>query len=370
MSKYVLQRPEEEKEEEQKVIAREAVKVAEEQVKVVEGTGDIADNPAIANKIIDRSDMSTMQKKQAREETSNPEKLARSVEAGSSGQGSVKNSFMESLAFFMPQAIGAGLGALFEGSQGAVAGAEMAGKMAKEKRDYDLQVQNRQMTPYQQEQTRLREEQLKLDKQAEKRRMSGLDLARDRFGFSKEEAAQLSEKQTEAIGAFSKTLDSIDRIRALKKDVVTGPISARIQALGELVDAAPKKFTQLKSEVKSMGNQYIKAITGAQMSEAEADRLMAVVPVDTDADEVFVTKLATFEKIVERNRDAVLNAIRTGQPLRRSTVDAMLEAVDKYESAVTSKPKKKSPYGDEVTKNGKKYKWNATKGKYQLKGNK
>lgn len=348
MSKYVLRRPEEEKEEENKVLAREAAKAVEEQVKVVEGTGTILDREREANyltdKAVQRGDISTIQGKQIKESISNPEKLQRDIEdTVDNDKPSVKNSFLESLAFFMPQAIGAGIGALFEGSAGALEGADIAGKMAKEKRDYDLQVENRQMTPYQQEQTRLRQEQLNLDKQAEKRRMSGLDLARDRFGFSKEEAAQLSEKQTDAIGSFSKTLDSIDRIRALKKDVITGPVSARVQALAELVDAAPKKFTQLKSEVKSMGNQYIKAITGAQMSEAEADRLLAVVPQENDADDVFVTKLATFETIVERNRDAVLNAIRTGQPLRRSTVNAMLEAVDKYESAATSKKQVKKP---------------------------
>jgi len=353
-------------EEEKQGLVSKAVSESEEvkeATQIVEGTGQIADNPKAANEIIDRSDMSTIQKTQAKEVTANPERLARSVKAGNEGTGSLSDSFMESLAFFMPQALGAGIGALFEGSQGALAGADIAGKMAKEKRDFDIQMQNQQMTPYQQEQTRLREEQLKLDKRAEGRRDKQLGLNFEKLELTKQDKAQLSDRQAESISGLDNALKSLDSIKALKPGVTTGPVSGRIQALGELVGAAPKAYTQLKTEAISMANQYIKAITGAQMSEAEAQRIQAVIPKVEDTDNVFVTKMEVFEKIIQRNKDAILQSIKSGQPLRKDVVNAMIKQIqplEKFKSAATS------PYGDVVTRKGKQYKWNASKQKYQL----
>lgn len=336
----VLPRSNKDEEDEKRELVKAALAVAEEPARIVDGIGNISDQQKEANELIDKSGMSKIQRDQAKESVRNPEKLARDVgDTIDNPKTSIKNSFLESLAFFMPQAIGAGIGAIFEGGQGALAGAEIAGGLAKEKREYDLQVQNRQMTPYQQEQTRLREEQLKLDKEAETRRNKQLGLNFKKFDLTKQEKGQLSEKQTSDLAGLDNALASLDSIKALKPGVTTGPISGRIQAFGELFGAAPKAYTQLKTEAVSMANNYIKAITGAQMSEPEAKRIMSVIPTVNDTDEVFVTKMEVFEKIILRNKEAILKSIKSGQKLRGDIVEAMMkeiEPLEKFKSAVTA----------------------------------
>jgi len=146
MSNYVLRPGLKEEEEKKKVLAREAANLPDvkESNQVVDGFGKINDHKEVAVKFTDeaakRGDISTIQGKQIKENINNPEKMQRSIENTiGNNKPSLTDSFMESLAFFMPQAIGAGIGALFEGSAGALEGASIAGSLAKEKRDYDLQ---------------------------------------------------------------------------------------------------------------------------------------------------------------------------------------------------------------------------------------
>jgi polyhydroxyalkanoate synthesis regulator phasin len=146
MSNYVLRPGLKEEEEKKKVLAREAANLpdVQEANRIVEGAGDISDHREVAVKITDeaakRGDISTIQGKQIKENINNPEKMQRSIENTiGNKKASLTDSFMESLAFFMPQALGAGIGALFEGSAGALEGASIAGDLAKQKRDYDLQ---------------------------------------------------------------------------------------------------------------------------------------------------------------------------------------------------------------------------------------
>lgn len=142
-----------EEKEKNKTLAREAANLPEVQEanKVVEGAGDISDHKGVAigvtDKAIERGNISTIQGKQIKENINNPEKMQRSIENTiGNKKASLTDSFMESLAFFMPQALGAGIGALFEGSAGALEGASIAGSLAKEKRDYDLQRERLEQT--------------------------------------------------------------------------------------------------------------------------------------------------------------------------------------------------------------------------------
>lgn len=153
MSNYVLRPGLKEEEEKKKVLAREAANLPDvkESNQIVDGFGKINDHRKVAvgvtNEAVKRGDISTIQGKQIKENINNPEKMQRSIENTiGNNKPSLTDSFMESLAFFMPQALGAGIGALFEGSAGALEGASIAGSLAKEARDYDLQRERLKQT--------------------------------------------------------------------------------------------------------------------------------------------------------------------------------------------------------------------------------
>ena len=92
---------------------------------------------------------------------------------------------------------------------------------------------------------------------------------------------------------------------------------------------APVEFQKVQSLTSSLLSNYTKSISGAQVSEAEAQRLAALIPQPTDTDQMFNTKLKAFQRIVQAGGANFVNAIKTGQPLKREQVDQILGALPK-----------------------------------------
>tara|TARA_R110000803_G_scaffold54133_2_gene110797 strand:+ start:12 stop:1643 length:1632 start_codon:yes stop_codon:yes gene_type:complete len=116
---------------------------AENQSKMI-GAQMLSTDPnlqAIGGEAIDADpNMQQHEKEEGKKDLENPERFIGAVAAGSDPEKkpSVKNQFMEGLAFFAPNLIGMGIGALIEGSEGAVAGAEQGGKLGQGFRDFQL----------------------------------------------------------------------------------------------------------------------------------------------------------------------------------------------------------------------------------------
>lgn len=87
-------------------------------------------------------------------------------------------------------------------------------------------------------------------------------------------------------------LDQLDRLEEMfkggAKDVI-GPAEGRARAIGEQIPLVPvnKTFADFESASSAFKNAVIKAITGAQMSEPEATRIMSQIPLVTDKPEVW-----------------------------------------------------------------------------------
>ena len=260
-----------------------------------------------------------------------PQKIAKEK---ASGVPSVSSQFKEALAFFAPTVIGALGGALIEGTSGAVAGAEAGTSLGEAFRKQKLEeaklAKSGITTPYQAKSLELRERQLGLEERAEKRRGKGLDLNFAKFGFDKEKAAQLSEKQVGKLQDIVAVEKSIERIDELREEVNTGPLAGRVQNLASWADLSPESFNRMKARTASTLSNYVKSISGAQVTEAEALRLQAVIPDITDAPKVFEDKLKEFKKIVKENKEAFAEAIRTGQPLRAGQIKGLLKAESKF----------------------------------------
>ena len=172
-------------------------------------------------------------------------------------------------------------------------------------------------------------------------------LNAEKFGLDKDKAAALSDKQTEKFFDMDSVLNSVDRIEEFRKSVATGPLAGRVQTFAQLADASPREFNIIKGETTNTLAAYVKSISGAQVSELEAQRLKGIIPDVNDPPNVFEDKLRTFERIVRDNKKAFAAAIISGQPLKTGTIKGLLEAESKFK-AVKGVPTEKDI--DKMTK--------------------
>tara|TARA_R100000951_G_scaffold115351_1_gene123144 strand:- start:1113 stop:1943 length:831 start_codon:yes stop_codon:yes gene_type:complete len=167
----------------------------------------------------------------------------------------------------------------------------------------------------------LREKEVALKEKAESRRIKGFDL-------KQAQAGQLSGKQVGQLAAFNDTLTSIEMIKSMQPNVQTGPIMGNYRVFAQKLGIdAPKDFQAMQSLTSSLLSNYTKSISGAQVSEMEAQRLAALIPQPTDTKKMFNTKLITFQRIVNAGGANFVEAIKKGQPLKREQVDQILGAI-------------------------------------------
>lgn len=143
-------------------------------------------------------------------------------------------------------------------------------------------------------------------------------------------AEQLTPKEIEKMGSIQQVRYQIDRIRSLKEGADTGPIA---NLWGKFTSTfkpewTPTNYNELRTETASLLANYIKSMSGVNTSATERTMLMNVVPRVEDNDEEFVRKLNQFEKIVQAGGESFLLAVNTGTPLKRETVDKILEVMD------------------------------------------
>ena len=125
-------------------------------------------------------------------------------------------------------------------------------------------------------------------------------------------------------------LNDIKRLKQLKPGVNTGPIAARLQQFGQVfgIRQASDDFIQLRTVSTNLVANYLKSISGAQVSDKEAKRLANVIPRITDDDNEFNAKLKEFERLVKIGGNEFLNAVATGQPLRQELAIQLASQID------------------------------------------
>lgn len=96
-----------------------------------------------------------------------------------------------------------------------------------------------------------------------------------------------------------------DRLNTKFNPRFVGPAEGRYNELmqGVPVIEADREFAAFGGESNTLKNTIIKAITGAQMSEPEAQRIMGQIPVTTDKPDVWVEKMkATIQNLEDLSR--------------------------------------------------------------------
>ena len=284
-------------------------------------------------------------------------------------QPEIKNQFMEAIGFFIPSMIGGVIGGAIGGDAGAASGIKLgmegassfrAAKLARDKFEFSKKESMSRGSDKKFQQSDFVDDQgrpLTFDPQSNSyidaegkpatvfkdpisnrqdknlsRRDQALALRKVQVDHGIAKDTQLSDGQVKEFKDITQVIDSIDRIDALQKDVATGLGRAQFQNFAEFFNAAPVEYSEMKSETSSALASYVKSISGAQVSEAEAQRLGAIIPNENDAPKVFEVKLKTFRRIVAANKKAFKMAILKGQPLKAGTI----KGLDKVEKELAS----------------------------------
>lgn len=115
--------------------------------------------------------------------------------------------------------------------------------------------------------------------------------------------------QRAQVTSNASSVDQLDNLKALHDKVTnrTGPVSGRMNEIGKvvpLVKTSPE-WAEFSAASAAVQNATIKAITGAALSEKEAQRIMGQIPKVTDKPEVWdanyrqsVRNLQTLERII------------------------------------------------------------------------
>lgn len=225
-----------------------------------------------------------------------------------------------------------------------------------------LQGKNKGLTPYQKQSLDLKERSLGVRKggqalrkrELEEVRLVGETRRREQFEHRRKEKDEISDKQTEQLIALEDGRTLGNRMKELlpkiKDDLgYYASMAAQSKRYIPYTDRDPD-FVEMQQIVGTELADYIKTISGAAVSEQEALRLRKNIPTMDDTPTEFKRKLTTFMSLLD---DYTANKI------------SGFKKQGKDPSAFENQTQP-APYGETVNRNGKTYRWNASKGKYQL----
>lgn len=138
---------------------------------------------------------------------------------------------------------------------------------------------------------------------------------REQFEFGKDVKGRLSDKEVEKVAAFDEGIRIFDQIDNLlettdvEKDL--GPYASRLENLSDKIPGVEldEDFVKTQQLVGIQLADYIKSISGAAVSEEEAQRLLKNIPSVTDKPKAFKTKLDQIRKEIEEAKDNTLRNI-------------------------------------------------------------
>lgn len=99
-----------------------------------------------------------------------------------------------------------------------------------------------------------------------------------------------SASERTAIASGRASIDSLQNLNRLFNKNYVGPIVGRVSQAKDVFGLNPQDQSEFMAATTAFKNAIIKEITGAQMSEAEAQRIMKQVPDITDAPTVWKAK--------------------------------------------------------------------------------
>lgn len=338
----------------------------------------VADSPRETAQIIDQAPASDAVKSVVKNIAADPNMLRAKQEEIEEKKQSGKelglvDSFVDSLQFFLPTAIGALVGGIVEGSEGALAGAEAAQKLGDAKREYDLKKQKFGQDSAEAENARrrleqadrrlaLQEEDLRAKMGENEARQSrferNLELNLEKFGFSKEQAAQFSNEQAKEFGELTAVKDNLAALNPKGLDF-SGWASGRLNSWASSIGFTPTKdmsFVEFESGLISAVSAFAKARSGTAVSQQEFDKLEKVLGRPSDSPQMLKTKIRRFNEEIDRIIRAKANTIIKGQSLKAETARKFLNEEPSPAPAAPKRVYTKKDY-EEMQRQKKKRGW-------------
>lgn len=143
---------------------------------------------------------------------------------------------------------------------------------------------------------------------------SGKPVKKPYSGISYPKLENAPASAIESLGSLQVAKDTLESLRTNYKDRFIGPAASRFKTVGQYVNTlTDEEQTAFKTELQSYQNAMIKAITGAQMSEPEAKRLLQQMPDDKKSPKAFMQQLDVADKITERQLSSKLRTLEAGR---------------------------------------------------------
>lgn len=101
---------------------------------------------------------------------------------------------------------------------------------------------------------------------------------------------QSAASEREKLATGEAALDTLTNLRGLFDASYVGPVAGRIGKVKDIFGGNPQKQSEFNAATYAFKNQIIKEITGAQMSEVEAKRIMKQIPDVNDPPSVWKAK--------------------------------------------------------------------------------
>lgn len=136
----------------------------------------------------------------------------------------------------------------------------------------------------------------------------------------------LAPSEREAIASNLATDDALNNLRGLVDANFIGPIKGTVGGIKDIFGLNTPQESEFRAATSTFRNQVIKEITGAQMSEKEATRILKQVPQEKDPPSVWLAKWNQSKKNLERirrrraevQRRARITQQRPQQPVRQT----------------------------------------------------
>jgi len=170
--------------------------------------------------------------------------------------------------------------------------------------------------------------------------MSGRELAEapkptSLVSINSEKPASAQERTDIADARAS--LDSLTNLQSLFDAAYVGPLAGRVGKVRDIFGGNPQAQSEFNAATSAFKNSIIKQITGAQMSEPEAKRIMKQIPEVTDPPTVWQAKAKQSIDNIKRMESRRLEILRQSGlkvPESKTTISVKSMSDDELERAL------------------------------------
>jgi len=145
---------------------------------------------------------------------------------------------------------------------------------------------------------------------------------------AKKDGVNLSSTQVSALADMDATIDLAKKVRLQAGSVSTGPIAGRVGQAAQVVGGASDDFVNLNANISQIKANFMKAISGAAVSEQEAQRLAAFLPSVNDQENVIQIKLKNLEENLQATRNSLYTAAGSQNPYSVNQTSQMIPVYD------------------------------------------